>query len=110
MATKLCLTHRDRKATSFCHRCHRPICTECTLVTSQGSFCSSECHVLARDFREKMKDEPGYRPPGFFNKATKAGVVIVLLLLVVWFMFHDQLNIPSPIELSKDLMRRVRNK
>ena len=110
MANKLCLTHRDRKASSFCHRCHKPICTECTLVTSQGSYCSSECHVIARDFREKMRKEPGQRPTSFLKKAAIGIFVIALIFVIVCFLFGDKLGLPNPLEWFNQMIKKFKNR
>lgn len=39
----------------MCHQCHLPICRACTTVTPHGSFCSSGCSLLNRDFKERLK-------------------------------------------------------
>jgi hypothetical protein len=52
---KTCLNHKDQTAVTMCHQCHKPICKSCTMVTSHGSFCSSECSIIFREFRDKMK-------------------------------------------------------
>lgn len=54
--SKTCINHREAPSTTMCHQCHRPICKACTLVTPQGMFCSSECGLLNREFKEKAKE------------------------------------------------------
>ncbi len=77
---KVCVNHKDAPAMTMCHRCHKPVCTPCTLVTPQGSFCSPECAVMFREFKDKLKEEKE-RPTGFFTKAAA-----VFVLTVVGFM------------------------
>ena len=110
MATKLCLTHRDRPAAAFCHRCHKPVCKECLLVTSQGSFCSSECHVIAREFRERMKGQSGPRPGGAWKKAGIAAIVVILCLTIAWFMLGEALGLPDPFEMFGKLMKKAKQR
>jgi len=52
---KSCAEHKDRSSATMCHQCHKPICRSCTLVTPQGSFCSSECSLLRRESKGEMK-------------------------------------------------------
>jgi len=39
----------------MCHQCHTPVCRACTTVTPHGSFCSSECSLRHREFKEKIR-------------------------------------------------------
>lgn len=73
---KTCLAHPDRPAVSMCHHCHKPVCAACAVVTPQGKFCSPECGLLFRDFRERA---------GELKKAGElgTGVKVVLLLLAM---------------------------
>ena len=51
--SKTCVRHREAPAATMCHQCHSPICTPCSIVTPRGTFCSPECGVLFREFKEK---------------------------------------------------------
>lgn len=46
-----CVTHPDRMADARCSTCHRPMCEECVVSTSDGKFCSRKCAARAADFR-----------------------------------------------------------
>jgi hypothetical protein len=57
--SKTCVNHKETPSITMCFQCHRPICKSCTVVTPQGSFCSPECGLLHREFKEKVKvDNP----------------------------------------------------
>jgi hypothetical protein len=71
-----CINHKSQQAVTMCHQCHKPICKSCTMVTPQGNFCSSECSIIFREFKEKMKASASARKPGLGMK------LIVILLLV----------------------------
>ena len=49
-----CITHKDAPAATMCHQCHHPICTACSLVTPQGTYCSPECSILNRQVKEQL--------------------------------------------------------
>lgn len=49
-----CLKHKDQNAITQCNQCHKPLCKSCTMVTPQGSFCSSECSILSREFKARF--------------------------------------------------------
>lgn len=73
---KSCANHSSQPAVTMCHQCHKPICKSCTMVTPHGSFCSSECSVIFREFKEKMKASVGARKHGLGMK-----VIIILFLI-----------------------------
>jgi hypothetical protein len=50
-----CINHKDAPAASMCHQCHHPICTPCSLVTPQGTFCSPECSILHREMKDRLR-------------------------------------------------------
>jgi hypothetical protein len=49
-----CIHHKDTAAATMCHECHDPICTACSLVTPQGTYCSPECVILHRQMKERL--------------------------------------------------------
>jgi hypothetical protein len=71
-----CATHRDVPAVVHCHQCHKPVCTACTVVTPLGRFCSAECGLLYREFKDKFK-------AGLPKKQTGAAVVLAGLILLM---------------------------
>lgn len=52
---KTCVNHKDQPSATMCHQCHSPVCRACTTVTPHGSFCSSECSTLNRQYQEKLR-------------------------------------------------------
>ncbi|HVE42226.1 MAG TPA: hypothetical protein VNM14_20245 [Planctomycetota bacterium] len=51
---RTCINHKDAAAATMCHQCHHPICTACSLVTPQGTYCSPECSILNRQVKEQL--------------------------------------------------------
>lgn len=78
---KACINHRDQVSVTMCHQCHRPICGPCTTVTPYGSFCSSECGLRHREFRERMAAGGGRGPSS--GLAMKLFLVLLLAVLAI---------------------------
>ncbi|MBI2898977.1 MAG: hypothetical protein HYY17_02220 [Planctomycetes bacterium] len=78
MAAKNCQNHPNAPAATACDQCHKPICASCTMVTSMGRFCSSECSIINRETKTKLG------PPKKGGGGLRA--VLVVLLLVVGAM------------------------
>ena len=72
---KTCVNHKDQPSVTMCHQCHLPLCKSCTMVTPHGSFCSSECSILNREFKEKMRTCEARKPSG--------GIAIKLFLFLL---------------------------
>lgn len=76
---KTCVRHPEAPAATMCHQCHSPICTPCSIVTPRGTFCSPECGVLYREFKElqgRAKDDTSY------SKLTTVIKLLVAFLLM----------------------------
>ena len=71
---KTCINHHNQTSVTMCHQCHNPLCKSCTMVTPHGTFCSSECSVLFREFKEKLKVGAGQK--------SSIGMKLVFLLLL----------------------------
>jgi hypothetical protein len=84
MAAKSCVNHPERASATMCRRCRKPICVPCTVVTPQGSFCSPECGVMHRAFRERSGEEKAARRTGFFTMAA----AIFVMLIVAFVGIH----------------------
>ncbi|MBV8880337.1 MAG: hypothetical protein JO332_10255 [Planctomycetaceae bacterium] len=76
--SKNCIRHQESPAATMCHQCHSPICTACSIVTPRGTFCSPECGVLFREFKER-RSEP---KEGSYSKLTTIVKLLVALLLI----------------------------
>ncbi|MHC4605679.1 MAG: hypothetical protein ACYTAF_01930 [Planctomycetota bacterium] len=72
---KHCLNHSDRAAVTMCRKCHRPVCASCVTATPLGSFCSSECSALFREFRDHF---------GAASQAGSKGKVVILAVLILF--------------------------
>lgn len=78
MGMKNCLNHPNAAAVTMCNQCHKPICQSCTMVTSMGRFCSSECSIINRETKTKLQGSGGSKGGG----ATR-GLLMIILLLVI---------------------------
>ena len=103
---KNCLNHTNQPAITMCHQCHKPICKSCTMVTAQGTFCSSECSVIFREFREKMKASAPARRSSLMLKL----LVILVLIAGAFILIH--LGARSGVEFLKgvDVIGRILEK
>ena len=82
--TETCITHHDRSAAARCGRCHKPICEECVISTSDGKFCTRVCAEKAADFRAasgKMKQKKNVLG-GLVKKIVWLVILIAALALV----------------------------
>jgi hypothetical protein len=82
--SKSCVNHKEAPSITMCFQCHKPICKSCTVVTPQGTFCSSECGLLNREFKEKQKEPKAKEPMGklmVLLQLTAAFVLICLLFV-----------------------------
>jgi hypothetical protein len=75
---RTCINHKEVASATMCHQCHHPICKACSLVTPQGIFCSSECSILNREVKERLKEGKPKELGGFFTKAAAAFVLTVV--------------------------------
>ncbi len=107
MANKNCANHPNAPSVTVCHQCQKPICKSCVMVTTTGTFCSSECSIISKELRA--------REGGGKKKKSGAGMALAFLLLVVvaglfgvYFAAKDQ---PADHFLRKiDLIGKILNK
>ena len=86
--SKTCVRHKEVPAATMCHQCHSPICTPCSIVTPHGTFCSPECGILFRDFKERQgreKDDTSYS-----KMTTIIKLVVAVLLMGLGFIGINQ--------------------
>ena len=86
--SKTCIRHKEVPAATMCHQCHSPICTPCSIVTPHGTFCSPECGILFRDFKERQgreKDDTSYS-----KMTTIIKLVVAVLLMGLGFIGINQ--------------------
>ena len=76
MADKYCINHEKIPATVHCFQCHKPICQQCVMVTSNGSFCSSTCSVTYKEMQLHLKGKPE-------KKGSGLGVLVKLVIVAV---------------------------
>ena len=85
---RTCINHKDTPSATMCHQCHSPICTPCSIVTPHGTFCSPECGILFRDFKERQgreKDDTSYS-----KMTTIIKLVVAVLLMGLGFIGINQ--------------------
>ena len=85
-----CLNHPYRDATGRCRRCNTPLCTECKVITQDGTFCSEECSSQFRVFAdraEKLEKAPRAKRRGVLRKLVVAVIAVVVILLVLRYGF-----------------------
>ncbi len=75
---KTCAMHGEVPAVAACHRCRKPLCRSCVMVTPAGTFCSAECGLLAREDLS-MGDDKGKKKGG--GMMTKLVLVVVLVVI-----------------------------
>jgi len=86
--SKTCVRHKEAPAATMCHQCHSPICTPCSIVTPRGTFCSPECGLLYREFKERQgreKDDVSYS-----KLTTLIKLIVALLLMGLGFVGINQ--------------------
>ncbi|OHB75819.1 MAG: hypothetical protein A2Z34_11095 [Planctomycetes bacterium RBG_16_59_8] len=73
---KMCVNHASEAAVTHCYQCHKPLCKSCLMVTPHGSFCSSECNIIYKEFKERYKGE------GKRKSSVMAKIFAFFLLLI----------------------------
>lgn len=76
---KTCVHHKETPAATMCHQCHLPICTACSIVTPRGTFCTPECGILFRDFKDRQGSEQEDKS---YSKITVLIKLVAALLLM----------------------------
>src|SRR5437773_6246386 len=76
MGGKNCANHPNAPSVTVCHQCQKPICKSCVMVTTTGTFCSSECSIISKELRLKAGGGGGRRKGG------GAGMVAVFVVLL----------------------------
>ena len=79
---KHCINHPGQASITMCHHCHKPICKSCTMIAPNGSFCSSECSVLFREFKGRMSTGVT-RGTGAATKMVVGFMVLCLIVLAI---------------------------
>lgn len=106
---KTCVNHKDQPSITMCHQCHKPLCKSCTLVTSYGSFCSSECAVLFREFKEKMKVSSTVRKSGMGMAMMMAFLIVIVLLVGVHVARRKGVRILEKVDLIGRLLNSAKS-
>lgn len=83
MGEKKCANHPKSVAAAECTQCRKPICPSCTMVTPMGRFCSSECSMIHRETKTKVR---AGEPSG--GGALKAILFFILLFVLAAVLIH----------------------
>ena len=102
--SKTCVNHKETPSITMCFQCHRPICKSCTVVTPQGSFCSSECGLLNREFKEKLKEPKPKDTAGFLTKTAAAFVLVVVFFMGIHWLASKVPKL-KPIDMIGRILR-----
>ena len=95
---KTCANHPGQPSVTMCHQCHTSLCKTCTMIVPHGSFCSSECSVVFREFKQKMasgkirKTGAGMKAVGFF-------LAVIFLMLVVHIAARGGVGLAMKVDL-----------
>ena len=88
-AGKTCINHPDRTAVNRCFSCHKPLCQECVVSTTEGAFCSRKCAEKTADFRaHHTSSKPKKNWVGLIVKI----VIAVVVLGAIW-KFRDKVPV-----------------
>ena len=100
--TSYCLRHQERVATSRCSACLKPLCEDCTQVTDQGQFCSTECYDkrVASNARVEVLRREHEAGAGMRLFRTLLGYLwpILILCFLVWLWPRLPADFRAPIE------------
>lgn len=78
---RTCINHKDVPSATMCHQCHHPICKACSIVMPAGTFCSTECSILNREVKERLRAGTPKEKSGFFTKSAAAFVLVVVCFM-----------------------------
>ena len=74
----MCLNHPDRAAATRCAACHKPVCQECIVSSTDGKFCSRQCAERTADFRAQA----GKHKKGMGTLIGKIKSLIWLIIII----------------------------
>ena len=105
---KACANHKEQPAATMCHQCHVPVCKACTTVTAHGSFCSSECSLLNREFKERVRAGGGVRSPGGMTiKLFLFGLILIVAMVGIHMAANRGAAFVRPIDLIGRLLGKM---
>jgi hypothetical protein len=70
-----CYKHPDRKGTSICWRCQKPICDECSETQLGKTYCRSCAEEV-----EQLNDEP--KEPGILKREINSPLLMVVIIII----------------------------
>ena len=100
VAGQTCLNHPDRTAVARCVTCHKPLCQECTISTTEGKFCSRACASRAADFRANYMG-PIQAKGGLVQRVVKPVIILVVVVVVALIVWKNRHRIPGLNKLFK---------
>jgi len=80
-----CINHHHREATGRCRRCNIPLCTECKIIETEGTFCSEKCLRETRVFLKRAQEleKDSVRPRARFPLRQLVIIIVVVLVALV---------------------------
>lgn len=103
-----CVNHPDQAAATRCAACHKPVCAECIVSSTDGKFCSQQCARRTADFR-KHNASAGKKAGRSVMSLVKTVVGLGILVVVVYFGYRILVKKEKPADLlpSKDQIREL---
>ncbi len=73
-----CVVCHDRPLSFRCIQCHKPVCDDCAFKIEHGAFCSRECAVMYRDFKQSQR-----RPARRRSRALLKALVVLVIIAAI---------------------------
>ena len=103
---EMCTNHPDRAAVTRCAGCHKPVCEECVVSTTDGKFCSQQCAQRTADFRKHNVGKKAGKSVMSLVKLAVAAVIILVVVIVAYKVFVKKEGIH---DIRRDAQRQIEN-
>jgi hypothetical protein len=91
---RTCINHKDVPSVTMCHQCHHPICKSCSIVMPLGTFCSTECSILNRDVKARLR-EGAPKGMGKLEGLIKIVAAFVLIFMLLYGIHMAAQRVPK---------------
>ena len=99
----VCLNHTERKATTKCTTCFKPLCRECAIKDAGRDFCSNLCKANYASTNERIGYSEDRRRAAKRQKLIELVIVLLSLAAACAFAFSWFKKNPATLEkLKKD--------
>lgn len=107
---EMCTSHPDRAAATRCAGCHKPVCQECVVSTTDGKFCSQQCAARTADFRKHNVAKKSGKSVMSLVKLIVAVAIIVVVAIVAYKVLVKKEKPGDLMNQARDTLSQTKDK